>query len=416
MVLAALVGADVCEFHDRKLRTRPCASSENMCDCSGFAASAFQGDAVIFESDSSKQLDGYSEGTCGYANAACDLKWSVLCCDQGDLEPEGLPDFQPVDEARSLQAVTFETAEDFCERNGFALGSETFDVERVAFPGEGFVGFTGHLDGTCGNVLADSMSQFAQCCCVDESFCCPQGEDSDDCLSKDDSLGSSGSFSFSYVLPDPSEMCPHTDGLDMSVCFEGGFRDDECCAMPGNATCAPGYMHDTSELSSCGDGKVFTCCYNNCTDSATWHKNDEPSKDCDWVAEFVPQRCDVKGADRSLASYSCPRACGTSCHDDLGWHKTDEPDKGCAWVSAFSEARCDTKGEDGTLASYSCPTACDMMVESLDDEDWHKTDDTTKDCAWVSSFATARCDAKGADGTLAYEKCLRACHGVSIAA
>ena len=45
-----------------------------------------------------------------------------------------------------------------------------------------------------------------------------------------------------------------------------------------------------------------------CEDSTTWHKNGDESKDCAWVAEWSP-RCQVKGADKSLAAEHCTCAC-----------------------------------------------------------------------------------------------------------
>ena len=45
-----------------------------------------------------------------------------------------------------------------------------------------------------------------------------------------------------------------------------------------------------------------------CEDSTTWHKNGDETKDCAWVAEWSP-RCQVKGADKSLASEHCTCAC-----------------------------------------------------------------------------------------------------------
>ena len=47
-----------------------------------------------------------------------------------------------------------------------------------------------------------------------------------------------------------------------------------------------------------------------CEDSKTWHKNGDPAKDCAWVSEWAP-RCNVKGADKSLASEHCTCACPT---------------------------------------------------------------------------------------------------------
>ena len=45
-----------------------------------------------------------------------------------------------------------------------------------------------------------------------------------------------------------------------------------------------------------------------CEDSETWHKNGDPAKDGAWVSEWAP-RCNVKGADKSLASEHCTCAC-----------------------------------------------------------------------------------------------------------
>jgi len=43
-----------------------------------------------------------------------------------------------------------------------------------------------------------------------------------------------------------------------------------------------------------------------------------------------------------------------------------------------------------------------------DDDDWHKNGDPSKDCDWVSGLLK-RCEVKGEDGTMAYEKCLSTC-------
>lgn len=48
-----------------------------------------------------------------------------------------------------------------------------------------------------------------------------------------------------------------------------------------------------------------------CHDSASWYKNGDTSKDCAWVASFVPTRCTVKGEGRVLAYDACPVACGS---------------------------------------------------------------------------------------------------------
>ncbi|KAJ8599767.1 hypothetical protein CTAYLR_003414 [Chrysophaeum taylorii] len=95
-----------------------------------------------------------------------------------------------------------------------------------------------------------------------------------------------------------------------------------------------------------------------CENSTSWYKLGDTSKDCAWVAEFVPTRCAVKSENQILAEYACPAACKKTCQDSTSWFKNGEPSKDCAWVSVFPEARCDVFGEGKALASDACPTAC----------------------------------------------------------
>jgi hypothetical protein len=99
-----------------------------------------------------------------------------------------------------------------------------------------------------------------------------------------------------------------------------------------------------------------------CVDDASWHKTDEPGKDCAWVAKKPDTRCAVKGPgwgqDRLMASYACKSVCGGTCEDSGSWHKNGEDWKGCAWVSIFPEKRCSVRGEDKVLAATACPDSC----------------------------------------------------------
>lgn len=96
----------------------------------------------------------------------------------------------------------------------------------------------------------------------------------------------------------------------------------------------------------------------NCTDSETWWKKGDPSKDCAWVANHPP-RCDAKGNDRTFASYSCPAACGTPCLDaESEWYKNGDPSKDCTWVSVKPEKRCLVNDENKVKAREMCLTAC----------------------------------------------------------
>ena len=48
-------------------------------------------------------------------------------------------------------------------------------------------------------------------------------------------------------------------------------------------------------------------------DSGAWYKKDAPHKDCAWVAKHLPNRCGVKGWDKSTACDSCADTCAGSC-------------------------------------------------------------------------------------------------------
>jgi hypothetical protein len=146
------------------------------------------------------------------------------------------------------------------------------------------------------------------------------------------------------------------DGADMV----GGNADDEheCCHSCGYSWCNSG--GDNGE-GACERPWIDPCESGPCgTNSETWHKKDDESKDCKWVAATnTEKRCAVKGEDKVLASYACPNACGTaSCGDDVTWHKRDEPEKTCAWVSVFPRKRCFVRSDDKTMAKVACPIAC----------------------------------------------------------
>ncbi|KAJ8608079.1 hypothetical protein CTAYLR_009627 [Chrysophaeum taylorii] len=366
--------------------SKACEGSANMCDCRGFSASAYQPAMEVYASESEKSIDGYKEGTCGYANAACDLKWAILCCDSGEEVPSEPSEFQPIEELSGGAGLVedVESPEEFCGRHG--LKASKFSPERVAYPGGGFVGVTGHQDGTCGNVVAMGMTQFAICCCESREFCCPRGVEAEDCLSRAVSRDLEelnvvlGSYSYSFAEPyEEDVVVACVDSVDW---------------YKTNDTSVPGVSLENIKL---------------------WVMLLFRSKDCAWVSSFPSARCDTKGADRSFASYSCPDSCNTTCNDSSDWYKTNDTSKNCAWVSVFPEARCDVKGWDGTIGSYSCPDACGLQVTVSDSEDWYKNGEPSKDCAWVSQYASARCEVKGWDGSFAADSCPFACSALLVA-
>jgi hypothetical protein len=153
-------------------------------------------------------------------------------------------------------------------------------------------------------------------------------------------------------------------------------------------------------------------------DSASWHKNGAPWKDCAWVAEFYYNRAGVKGADGTEAWFSCPAATRRcyfdACDDSDAWAKRGAPWKDCAWVAAAT-SRCIAVGEDFTFGFEGCPAAClacnGLGYDGLgcdDDAAWHKKNSPSKDCAWVANDAP-RCSAKGEDGAFAFEACPGSC-------
>mmetsp|Transcript_18644 Transcript_18644/g.28091 ORF Transcript_18644/g.28091 Transcript_18644/m.28091 type:complete len:482 (-) Transcript_18644:420-1865(-) len=402
---------------------------KNMCECMGYpSGTKFLAETKIpSEENASPKLvelvkDGYQQGTCGYANAICDTKWAVICCDGEPLgdgfDEKNVNDFaisSSKQDERSLQTIVlFESASDFCSRNGYT--SENFMAYRTAYPSSGSTGPTGYPSGSCGNVVADGEDLFAQCCCTDEAYCCPQGEDSDDCMATKglEMFNGFGSYSYSYsfesdpVVGIPDTYCPHGgDDLDRSVCQENGEHDDDCCAMVDTMGCDPGYTVMTGAMCD-EDGYYTTCCYAGCSDSTSWYKKGDTSKTCDWVAGKPDTRCNVKGEESIRASYACPGTCGTTCYDNPNWYKNGDPSKDCSWVHRFSQKRCFVKGYDGTLASYSCATTCGSDAH-MDSFSWYKEGDPSKDCSWVSTFPEMRCNLKGNDDTTASYSCPSAC-------
>ena len=52
-----------------------------------------------------------------------------------------------------------------------------------------------------------------------------------------------------------------------------------------------------------------------CADDATWHKKDDEAKNCQWVSQLLPTRCDVHG-DSQTAQEACRKTCDT-CESEL---------------------------------------------------------------------------------------------------
>ncbi|KAJ8613777.1 hypothetical protein CTAYLR_008855 [Chrysophaeum taylorii] len=100
------------------------------------------------------------------------------------------------------------------------------------------------------------------------------------------------------------------------------------------------------------------CAYEECTDDDdAWQMPGDPSKDCDWVGDFRQNRCVKVGADGTYAYESCRHSCKScaetltgSCSDSTSWFKKDDPSKDCDWVGNLLPTRCAVKGDDDTWA------------------------------------------------------------------
>jgi len=158
-----------------------------------------------------------------------------------------------------------------------------------------------------------------------------------------------------------------------------------------------------------------------CADSTSWYKNGEPSKDCNWVNEFAPNRCGVKNKDATPAFEACLVACDTcpgSCNsqDSTTWYRAGDPSRGCDWVADSYPARCTRSNDDGVYGfeSSACPYACRVCTYCDNDDSWAlNNDEPEKNCNWVAEASQSRCTKSGIDLngniTYAYQSCVDAC-------
>mmetsp|Transcript_3428 Transcript_3428/g.10074 ORF Transcript_3428/g.10074 Transcript_3428/m.10074 type:complete len:233 (+) Transcript_3428:1283-1981(+) len=131
----------------------------------------------------------------------------------------------------------------------------------------------------------------------------------------------------------------------------GRFAAEEC--RFSCATC------DRPAEAACIEANFGTVITESCGDSDAWHKKNDESKDCAWVAANA-DRCTVKADGAVYAFEECKATCGTCgkrCVDDPTWHKAGEPLKTCAWAARFRN-RCAATGEDGVTGFNACRRAC----------------------------------------------------------
>mmetsp|Transcript_2228 Transcript_2228/g.6733 ORF Transcript_2228/g.6733 Transcript_2228/m.6733 type:complete len:224 (-) Transcript_2228:11-682(-) len=92
--------------------------------------------------------------------------------------------------------------------------------------------------------------------------------------------------------------------------------------------------------------------HRSCSDDANWHKDGDPSKSCDWVAQFSDARCGyasettgARDADGRGAMFACPKTCGLS----LSSCKKEPYVSEYSWLTDPVEASC---AEDNRRCEY----------------------------------------------------------------
>ncbi|KAJ8605584.1 hypothetical protein CTAYLR_000012 [Chrysophaeum taylorii] len=111
---------------------------------------------------------------------------------------------------------------------------------------------------------------------------------------------------------------------------------------------------------SCGACDPFAC-----ADSDSWYVKGQPDKDCSWVGLAAANRCKRFADAKVYAWQACEKSCSTcaprvadDCGDDAGFFKAGEPSKDCAWVADYVPTRCLVKGNSGNFAYEDCQSAC----------------------------------------------------------
>jgi len=124
--------------------------------------------------------------------------------------------------------------------------------------------------------------------------------------------------------------------------YEGNLYDEDAYHMPLVAR----FQAGDTVAASCTDG--------------VWSKAGDPAKDCAWVGDLAEKRCLVKNDAAEYAFETCLASCGGcghACADSATWHKIDDPSKDCAWVKRVYN-RCAVVGADGDFAFNHCRRAC----------------------------------------------------------
>ena len=124
------------------------------------------------------------------------------------------------------------------------------------------------------------------------------------CTNDDDDCG--GDTCTNYPLLDCSDSSSCCASSGVACCVDDDYLDNwfksaggttgivalHVTADPPTILAVGQYSGDVYDEDSWQSNYVVSLTQQ-CADSQTWHKNDDPAKDCQWVADY-PQRCTVK--------------------------------------------------------------------------------------------------------------------------
>ena len=98
-----------------------------------------------------------------------------------------------------------------------------------------------------------------------------------------------------------------------------------------------------------------------------------------------------------------PGAFGFHCH--IAWHVA----MGNQIYFYTDKANIPAPPVDFPICGDVTTSVVAAKLASLDSSSWHKKDQTSKDCAWVSRYSPKRCSVKGEDRVLAMDACMTTC-------
>mmetsp|Transcript_16901 Transcript_16901/g.51272 ORF Transcript_16901/g.51272 Transcript_16901/m.51272 type:complete len:186 (-) Transcript_16901:357-914(-) len=135
-------------------------------------------------------------------------------------------------------------------------------------------------------------------------------------------------------------------------------------------------------------------------DSTSWFVENQPSKDCSYVADAAATRCGLLGDDKTTLGWN---ACSLACAnvDNEAWEVGGLT---CDWVREAPVPRClATSGTVADSAYVNCRASC---ADSLT---FFVSGEPSKDCLWVADRPEQRCSVPGAAGA-----CIQSCAPVAL--